>query len=53
MTSLVQADWLEGKRTDPNAWDSQAAAVARYLRAWTALSRDTVRSARVKAGCPG
>ena len=49
MTSLVQADWLEGKRTDPDAWDSQAAAVARYLRAWTALSRDTVRSAWVKA----
>ena len=49
MTSIVQSDWLEGKRTDPEAWDSQACAVARYLRAWTALSRDTVRKAWVDA----
>jgi hypothetical protein len=49
LTSLVRKDWLEGKRTDPEAWDGLACSVARYLRGWKSLSRDTIREAWVKA----
>ncbi len=49
LTAIVRKDWLDGKRTDPAAWDGLACSVARYLRSWKALSRDTVRSAWVRA----
>ena len=49
LTAIVRTDWIEGKRTDPAAWDGLACSVARYLRAWRALGRDIVRSAWVKA----
>ena len=49
LTATVSRLWTEQKRRDPNKWDGMVESVERYLEAWAALDRDTVRKAWVKA----
>ena len=49
LNSLVSGLWLSQKREEPEKWDSLLVSIERYLEAWTALDRDTVRKAWVAA----
>ena len=52
LTATVSRLWTEQKRRDPKKWNGMVESVERYLEAWAALDRDTVRKARV-LGVPG
>ena len=49
LTAIVSRLWLGQKRDEPEEWDGIVRSVERYVEAWTALDRDTVRKAWVKA----
>jgi hypothetical protein len=49
LTAIVSRLWLEQKRTEPKKWDGMVESIERYLEAWAALDRDTVRAAWVEA----
>ena len=46
---MVSRLWTDQKRRDPKKWDGMVESVERYLEAWAALDRDTVRKAWVLA----
>ena len=49
LNSLVAGLWLSQKRDEPEKWDSLVVSLERYIDAWAAVDRDTVRKAWVTA----